>query len=85
MKQFSITNIVIGILVGADPQKRLKVWAPGWAFNTRFIRSELDYHDEAPVQEFDGVQLDPIYEAKVIPYLGKGDLFWVVGKRRNLE
>lgn len=77
---------VVGIVVGADPKKRLKEYAPPeWEDMATLIKSEVDYHDEAPVQELHGVKLDPIYEAKCIPYLQEGDLLWVVGRRASAK
>jgi hypothetical protein len=45
------------------------------------VPSGLDYHDEAPRQSIAGLSLDPIYEAKCIPFLEPGDVLWVVGIR----
>ena len=61
----------------------------------RLEYGELDAtHDEAldvvdveafvqPVHQerLGGLALDPYYEAKCVPYLRPGDLFWVVGRR----
>jgi hypothetical protein len=43
-----------------------------------------DYHDEAAVTVFRGVQLDPWYEAKCIPTLEPGDLLWVSAIRPSV-
>ena len=76
---------VLGVQVGADPAKRLAKYAPpGWRDLARIVVSEFDYHDPAPVTEFAGIALDPIYEAKCLPYLQEGDLFWIVGIREAL-
>lgn len=73
---------VVGVSVGADPTERLDKYAPpGWRDMVQLVKSDLDYHDYAPESIFRGVQLDPIYEAKVIPFVKSGDLFWVVGIR----
>lgn len=75
---------VLGIVVGADPLKRLNKYAPpDWESMVTLVKSEVGYHDESPVQEIHGVKLDPIYEAKCIPYLKTGDLLWVVGRRAS--
>lgn len=77
---------VVGIVVGADPKKRLAKYAPdGWEAMVTLIKSPVDYHDEAPVQELHGVKLDPIYEAKCIPFLEQGDCLWVVGRRASAK
>lgn len=75
---------VLGVRVGADPEKRLDKYAPAnWRKMVTLVKSGSDYHTEAPVQEYDGIQLDPIYEAKCIPLLEPGDLFWIVGIRAS--
>jgi hypothetical protein len=73
---------VLGVIVGADPRKRLARYAPaGWRKMVTLVPSGLDYHDEAPRQSIAGLSLDPIYEAKCIPFLEPGDVLWVVGIR----
>lgn len=73
---------VLGVQVGADPSRRLDTWAPAdWRSMVGLVPAGIDYHQPAPVTEFDGVPLDPIYEAKCLPFLEPGDLLWVVGRR----
>jgi hypothetical protein len=75
---------VVGVVVGADPTERLDRYAPpDWRSRVTLVRSEVDYHDDAPVTELEGVTLDPIYEAKCIPFVAPGDLLWVVGIRET--
>lgn len=76
---------VFGVSVGADPTERLDKYAPpNWRDMVQLVKSDLDYHDPAPETIFRGVQLDPIYESKVLPFIKPGDLFWVVGIRSVL-
>lgn len=79
--QWGETPEVVGVVVGADPRGRLEAYAPGWQFRTELVHSELDYHDHAPETNLYGVELDPVYEAKCLPFLKEGDLLWVVGCR----
>jgi len=75
---------VLGVAVGAYPQQRLDTYAPlFWAAQARLVQPGIDYHDPAPVSELHGLKLDPIYEAKCIPFLEEGDLLWVVGIRAS--
>jgi hypothetical protein len=72
---------VVGVVVGADPEKRLEKYAPdGWRTMVELVPAGVDYqtHIEATVG---GVQLDPVYEAKCVKVLTAGDLLWVVGVR----
>jgi len=76
---------VLGGVVGADPEKRFDKWAPdGWRNMIELISSGLDYHASAMLTKWDGVRLDPIYEAKRVPFLLPGDLFWCVGIRATV-
>ena len=73
---------VLGITVGADPIKRLEKYCPkNWENMVKIVKSTLPYHKEAEETHLGGLLLDPIYEAKCLPYLEKDDLFWVVGIR----
>lgn len=73
---------VLAVRVGADPADRLARFAPdGWADRCTLVDSELDYHQAAPTLTVGSLALDPIYEAKTIPFLRAGDLLWVVGLR----
>ena len=49
----------------------------------KIVKSTLPYHKEAEEIHLGGLLLDPIYEAKCLPYLEKDDLFWVVGIRAS--
>ena len=75
---------VLGVVVGADPSKRLDKYAPkGWRDRVTLERSPLDYHAHASPSDLEGIALDPVYEAKALPYLQAGDLLWVVGIRAS--
>jgi Pyridoxal-phosphate dependent enzyme len=73
---------VLGVVVGADPGDRLDEYAPGWHERATLMPSGLDYAAEAPA-EWEGMILDPHYEAKCVPFLRPGDLLWVVGCRET--
>ena len=47
------------------------------------IEAGVDYHTAAPETVVEGILLDPIYEAKCIPFLRPNDLLWVVGRRNT--
>jgi 1-aminocyclopropane-1-carboxylate deaminase/D-cysteine desulfhydrase-like pyridoxal-dependent ACC family enzyme len=78
----SITVPVLGIVVGASPEKRLTAYAPFmWEYVLTMQNAGIDYHKEAPNLTLKGIGLDPIYEAKCIPFVKRGDLLWIVGNR----
>jgi len=78
------TTPVLGVCVGASPLRRLDKYAPplfNWRLQTTLVDSLLPYHEYWPEPHIAGIELDPIYEAKCLPYLKEGDLLWIVGIR----
>ena len=77
---------VLGVVVGADPAKRLLRYGPlFWQGRCALVRSPLDYHEHAPDYRLGALELDPVYEAKCLPYLRPGDALWVVGIRQTAQ
>jgi 1-aminocyclopropane-1-carboxylate deaminase/D-cysteine desulfhydrase-like pyridoxal-dependent ACC family enzyme len=82
LNRFGLDIPVFGVVVGADPTKRLDKYAPqDWRERVTLVNAGIDYHKHAPELFLAGVKLDPIYEAKCIPFVEEGDLLWVVGIR----
>ncbi|MDP2662098.1 MAG: pyridoxal-phosphate dependent enzyme [Dehalococcoidia bacterium] len=74
---------VIGIRVGADPWPRWRKWLP-WLTeypHLSLVDAGIDYSAHLPGATLGPVPLDPVYEAKCLPFLQDGDLFWAVGHR----
>ena len=82
---------ILGIVVGADPNKRLDRFAPhDWRFNINLELRPSGYPYDKRVTstlvDFDNndfIDLDPIYEAKCRRFLEDGDLLWIVGRREE--
>lgn len=75
---------VVGVVVGADPTRRLDKWAPGvWRSMVQLHWSRLPYKRPAKDVQLGQVSLDPFYEAKCVPYLREQDCLWIVGQRRS--
>lgn len=75
---------VLGVSVGANPDKVMRTYAPvGWQSFCEIVKSPLDYHTEVQ-GTLGSVTLDPVYEAKCLPYLQEGDMLWVVGARKAI-
>lgn len=73
---------ILGVVIGAKPEKRLDSFAPfGWRRRLSLVDAGLPYAKSAPNTEIFGVEVDPYYEAKCLPFLREGDMFWVVGIR----
>lgn len=93
MLDFRLTCPVLGVRVGGglDKEKfspvlerRLNKYAPhNWKKMVDFVHCGLNYDKFAPVTKLGDLELDPIYESKCLPFLKKGDLFWVVGIRQT--
>lgn len=77
---------VVGVQVGKNPIGNLNRFmcnSNNLFSNIEYeiVKSHIDYHQKSKQTSFCGIELDPIYEAKCIPFLKKGDLLWIVGKR----
>lgn len=73
---------VLGVVVGADPSRRLDAYAPlGWAQYVDLEPAGIDYHARAPATRLGKLELDAHYEAKCLPFLRPHDALWVVGIR----
>ncbi len=82
LKRLSSAIPVVGIVVGADPRRRLDRWAPqNWEGRVNLIRSAQAYQTPAPICDYEGLSLDPIYEAKCLPFARESDCLWIVGVR----
>jgi 1-aminocyclopropane-1-carboxylate deaminase/D-cysteine desulfhydrase-like pyridoxal-dependent ACC family enzyme len=81
MQQAKVDLNVLGVRVGADPSARLDRYAPGWRSKVELAQSNLKYEEEAQQRRLDDIELDAIYEAKCLPFLRAGDLFWLIGLR----
>lgn len=74
---------VLGVVVGADPTKRLDKFAPkGWKDMVALIPAGVDYHASV-ARKLGQLELDAHYEAKVVDHLQDGDLVWLVGIRQT--
>lgn len=83
LKERGLNIPVLGVIVGADPVKRLDKFAPpDWRDRTFLIKAASSYHD-SDTGKLRGLTLDPYYESKCLPYLRAGDLFWLVGLRQT--
>jgi 1-aminocyclopropane-1-carboxylate deaminase/D-cysteine desulfhydrase-like pyridoxal-dependent ACC family enzyme len=71
---------VVGVVVGADPRRRLGRYVPVWPPWASLVAAGVEY-DVRVTAAVGGVVLDPVYEAKVVPFLQPGDLLWIVGRR----
>ena len=83
---FNRTDIeVLGVQVGKDPTKILETYYSINSYppriNYKIVKSNLDYHKSPEKRNLEGIDLDPIYESKCIPFMKDNDLLWIVGHR----
>lgn len=84
LKDQGMTIPVIGVVVGAEPTERLNAYAPpDWESMVELVPSGSEYHEDAPDTFWNGIALDPHYEAKCVQFIEPGDLFWIVGIRET--
>lgn len=84
LRQREISIPVLGVMVGGDPRERIARFAPrAWWKGAELVKAREPYAKEAPVTNVGELQLDPIYEAKTIPWLRPDDLLWIVGIRAS--
>lgn len=76
---------VLGVVVGADPLRRLDRYAPlFWRQRCTLVPATVEYDvklDGATLG--DTLRLDSHYEAKCLDHLERTDLLWVVGIRES--
>ena len=77
---------ILGVQVGADPIERLDEYAPSdWRERVELVGSGMPYGDAPDDTFYGGISLDPYYEAKCLPFIQDGDLFWIVGRRATAD
>jgi 1-aminocyclopropane-1-carboxylate deaminase/D-cysteine desulfhydrase-like pyridoxal-dependent ACC family enzyme len=81
----AIHTPILGVVVGANPDKRLAQYAPPWwDKQLTLINSGVDYSARVDAS-IGNLPLDPIYEAKCLQFLRGGDLFWIIGIRNGYD
>ncbi len=84
IKKYEPDIKVLGVVVGANPIRKLNKYIPDWKKYAKLKILKTPYHKPAENNEFGDLLLDPYYEAKVLPFIKKGDLLWVVGVRETV-
>jgi len=82
-KYAPITNDYSSMWEEADSDVMVNIRDTHWKDMVTLVRSPLDYHQPYKDPYWRGIALDPIYEAKSIPFIEPGDLFWVIGVRQT--
>ena len=74
---------VLGVRIGMEGAEKLldRRGPANWRDRVTFVESSLDYASQAPVRHLGQIELDWYYEAKCLPFLQPGDLFYILAKR----
>lgn len=73
---------VLGVCVGFDPTPLLDRRAPSdWRERVTLVQSDIPFDQRAPTIRLGGVELDPHYEAKCLPFLEPDDCLYVLARR----
>lgn len=76
------TTPILAVSLGHDPAEYLDRFAPdNWRSRIELVTSTVPFDDDAPNTILGELHLDPMYEAKCLPFLHPGDLLWCVGIR----
>jgi hypothetical protein len=84
MLYWGIDVPIVGVQVGGQYEKRLKIYAPASGVSLSTEKSSYDYHKYYENNQIGDLKLDPIYEAKCLDFIQEGDLLWVVGIRDGI-
>lgn len=84
MLYWGIDVPILGVQVGGQYEKRLKIYAPDNGVELSTVKSSYDYHKYYENNQIGDLKLDPIYEAKCLDFIQEGDLLWVVGIRDGI-
>ena len=85
VKEYRPDIKILGVVVGANPLRKLNKYVPDWKKYAKLQRLSIPYQQPATITNFKGIELDPYYEAKTIPYIKDNDLLWIVGVREGLK
>ena len=81
-RKYKINIPITGVVVGMSPIPLLNKFAPfGWQNKVELVDAQVPYAKQIDNCIFNGIELDPVYEAKCVPFIKKGDLFWIIGIR----
>lgn len=73
---------VVGVVIGKSPDHIIhKYISPNCPIKWSLVKSGMKYGRSPKTTILEDVEVDSIYEAKCIPFVEKGSLLWVVGKR----
>jgi 1-aminocyclopropane-1-carboxylate deaminase/D-cysteine desulfhydrase-like pyridoxal-dependent ACC family enzyme len=86
LKENNLDIPVLGVACGKpDIVKNLNKYGPiGWKKMVKIVKASVRYQESMP-NKIEGIVVDPIYEAKAIPFLRPGDLFWIIGIRKTIN
>lgn len=84
--KYKINKPVLGVCVGFKGVPKILDKYIGeniWQKHCELITANQPYNDFAEYTRVNGIDIDSTYEGKCVPFLQKGDLYWLIGKKEN--
>lgn len=84
--RYKIKKPILGVQVGFKGVSKIldKYIGSGvWERHCELVSAKQNYNDYSEYTCVNGVEVDSTYEGKCIPFLEKGDLYWLIGKKEN--
>lgn len=84
--KYKIKKPILGVQVGFTGVSKVldkHVGKDMWQKYCELVKAEQAYNDYAEYTCVNGIEVDSTYEGKCIPFLQKGDLFWIIGKKEK--
>lgn len=84
--KYKIDKPIIGVQVGYTGTTKIldKYVGDGvWQRYCTMVIAKQKYNEYSEYTNVNGIDVDSTYEGKCIPFLQKGDLFWLIGKKEH--
>lgn len=84
--KYKINKPILGVQVGFTGVPKILDKYVGkniWQKHCELVSAEQKYNDYAEYTKVNGIDVDSTYEGKCVPFLQKGDLYWLIGKKEN--
>lgn len=81
-----IKTPILGVQVGYTGVSKILdkyVGSGVWQNHCELVKALQPYNDYAEYTRVNGIDVDSTYEGKCVPFLQKGDLYWLIGKKEN--
>lgn len=84
--KYKINKPILGVQVGFTGVPKILDKYIGeniWQKHCELVTAKQKYNDYSEYTKVNGIDVDSTYEGKCVPFLQKGDLYWLIGKKEN--